>query len=81
MVDHIIAKIILGQIRHFIGIAGGALVSHGLLTSDQGQQFDGALLALVPLAFSAYDKWQANNAANTAILAAAKGAKGDGSPD
>lgn len=69
MFDSIIAKIILGWIRHMVGMAGAVMVSHGYLSADQGQQFAGAVMVIVPLLFSAWDKFQAQQAKNAAILA------------
>jgi len=80
MLDHIISKVILGWLRHLIGAAGGALVGAGLFDQDQSQQFQGALMILVPLLFSAYDKWSAQQKANQAILATAKVSAVTGSP-
>lgn len=69
MFDSIIAKIVLGWIRHFVSMGGTALVAHGYLTLSQGQEFTGALMTIVPLLFSAYDKFQAQQAAQAKALA------------
>lgn len=72
----LVKNILLGQVRHYVAIAGGSLVTAGYLTKDQGNQLTGAVMVIVPLALSAYDKWQVDNAKKAAILAAAqKGAK------
>ena len=60
--DSIITKVVLGWARHAIGMGAAALVAKGYLTADQGSELTGALIALVPLAFSAYDKWHATKA-------------------
>jgi len=60
--DSIITKVILGWARHFIGMGAAALVAHGYLDGAQGDELVGGLVALVPLAFSAYDKWHAMQA-------------------
>jgi len=68
MFDHIITKVLLGWVRHLISGFGGSLVAQGLLTQDQSNQAVGAVMILVPLMFSAYDKFQAKQAADQAIL-------------
>jgi hypothetical protein len=68
MFDSLISKVVLGWIRHFIGMGAALLVAHGYWTSSQGDQALGAIMALVPLAFSAYDKWHALQVKNTALL-------------
>lgn len=60
--DNIITKIVLGWARHFIAMGAAALVAKGYLDGAQGDELTGALIALVPLAFSAYDKWHAQQA-------------------
>lgn len=80
MFDSIIAKIVLGWIRHAV-LGFGALLAHkGLLTSDQATTFTGAIMVIVPLAFSAYDKWQAQQKQNAAVLAAAQSNVVQGKP-
>lgn len=75
MLDSIISKVVLGWIRHAVLGFGAVLVKQGLETQSEANQLTGALMVIVPLAFSAYDKWQAQQKANAAILAAAKGNK------
>ena len=70
MFDSIITKVILGWIRHMVGVAGGGLVTSGLLTSDQANQAVGAVMVIVPLAFSAYDKYQAQQSTAKAVQGA-----------
>lgn len=80
MFDHLISKVVLGWIRHLIGMAGAALASDGYFTADQSMQFEGALMILVPLLFSAYDKWQAQNQQNQAVLKTAAASASTASP-
>ena len=68
MLDNIISKVILGWIRHAITAFGAGLVTHGYLTTDQDQQAIGALMTLVPILFSAYDKWHAAASKQAALL-------------
>lgn len=75
MFDAIIAKVVLGWIRTGVAASAGGLVAHGYLTSSENQQFVGAVMTLVPLMFSAYDKWHAEQSKNAAILAASKSEK------
>lgn len=72
LLDHVIARIVLGQIRHWVTVLGASLVTKGLLTSDQNNQMIGAVMVVVPLLFSAYDKMQAQKAKDAAVLAAAQ---------
>ncbi len=60
--DSIVTKVILGWVRHAIAMGAAALVTKGYLDGAQGDELTGALVALVPLAFSAYDKWHAMQA-------------------
>lgn len=59
MLDNLVGKVILGWVRHFLSGATLTLVAHGYWTNDQQQQAVGAILTLLPLALSAYDKWNA----------------------
>ena len=76
MFDSIISKVVLGWIRHGVLGLGAIVVRDGYLSADQGAQLTGAIMVIVPLAFSAYDKWQAQNAKDKAVIAAATAAKG-----
>lgn len=60
--DGIMGNVIMGWVRHLIGIAAGALVAKGLFDHAQAEEFSGAIATLVPLAFSAMDKMQARRA-------------------
>jgi hypothetical protein len=53
----LIKEIIFGQIRHAATLAGGALVTHGLVNSSGAQQFTGAVMALAGVGWSIGDKW------------------------
>lgn len=68
----LVKNILLGQVRHYVGLLGIWLVKDGLLDNSQATQMTGAIMVIVPLALSAYDKWQAIQAKNAAILAAAQ---------
>lgn len=57
----LIGKITLGIIRHFVGQFGAGLVTQGLLTNTEATQGVGAVMVLISLGFSAYDKWQAHS--------------------
>ena len=72
MFQELLGKIALGWIRHAVMGLGVWLVHSGLLTSSQSDQATGALMILVPLAFSALDKFEALQARNNAILKAAE---------
>jgi len=65
--DNIISKVILGLIRHILTTAGGGLVAHGLVTGQQWSDVVGAIMVIVPVMFSAYDKWQAEQARSAAV--------------
>ncbi|MEY4863757.1 MAG: hypothetical protein RLZ51_1852 [Pseudomonadota bacterium] len=48
--------LILAISRHLATTAGGALASYGVITSGQVETVSGALLTLVGVALSAWDK-------------------------
>lgn len=52
-------KILAGLARHGLTWLGGYLVSQGWLTDDQSTQAIGAVVALAGIAWSAYEKHQA----------------------
>jgi hypothetical protein len=71
VLDSVVAKVVLGIIRHMITTWGGTLVAKGLMTQSQETQAIGAIMVVVPIGFSIYDKMQAQQAA----AAAKQGAK------
>lgn len=71
MLDDLLSKIILGWVRHLVSGLGGYLLAHGYLDAQQSDQMTGAVLVLLPLLLSAYQKWDAQNKANAKIIAAA----------
>lgn len=71
--DNIVGNIVLGIVRHGVTAFGGWLLANGLIDKASDQQLEGALLTLVPIGFSVWDKWQAKQKADAAIIAAAKG--------
>lgn len=75
MFQDILGRIALGWLRHGVSVFGGYMVAHGLLTAAQSEQASGALLTLLPLMFSALDKYQQQQAANSALLKAAQEAQ------
>jgi deferrochelatase/peroxidase EfeB len=48
--------LIMGLARHLLTAAGGALVTYGYMDASQGQALSGALLTLVGVGFSVWDK-------------------------
>jgi len=54
--DSLIGKIALAVLRHAVGSASAGLVVAGYLTKDQDQQAIGAVMTLITLGFSIYDK-------------------------
>lgn len=54
-----VSDIIGGVVRHVVTSAGGGLVAHGLINSDQLTQVAGALALIAGIAWSAYQKYQA----------------------
>lgn len=69
-------KILLGQLRHWVTVFGAGLATQGYWTNDQANQAEGAIMVLIPLALSAYDKWKAQQTTNAAIVTATvKGAQ------
>jgi hypothetical protein len=58
----IIGNIFLGFIRHMVSAAFGGMLAHGLITQSQDEQSIGAVMVLITVGFSAYDKIQAKSA-------------------
>lgn len=58
ILDSVVSKVVLGIIRHAVTAWGGTLVAKGLASSDQINQIVGAIMVIVPIAFSIYDKMQ-----------------------
>jgi len=64
----ILGNIALGVLRHFVTTAAGGLVANGYLTHDQAQQGAGAVMVIVALGFSVYDKMKARAAQQAALM-------------
>ena len=64
-----VSDIIGGVVRHIVTSAGGGLVAHGLINSDQLTQIAGASALIVGICWSAYQKYQANKPAPNPNLA------------
>ena len=58
-----VSDILGGVVRHVVTSAGGGLVAHGLINSDQLTQLAGALALIAGIAWSACQKYQANKPA------------------
>lgn len=58
-----VSDILGGVVRHLVTSAGGGLVAHGFINSDQLTQLAGAAALVVGIAWSAYQKYQANRPA------------------
>jgi len=58
--NSIAGKILLGVIRHFVTGAFAGVVAHGYMTKDQNQQAIGAVMVLLTIGLSAYDKIQSH---------------------
>lgn len=52
-------EVILGIIRHLLTAGGGVLVSNGILEAGQVETAVGAVLALVGIVWSVWDKKKA----------------------
>ena len=59
----------LGILRHVLTAAGGALVTNGILTGGQLQDAVGAVVVLVGIGFSLYNKMNQRHALAAASLA------------
>lgn len=70
--EALLGRIALGWIRHGVGMFGAYMLAHGYWTSSQSAQATGALITLIPLLFSAIDKFEAESAKNKALLKAAQ---------
>lgn len=72
ILDGVVAKVVLGIIRHVVAGWGASLVTQGLASQDQVNQIVGAIMVIVPIGFSIYDKMQAQSAAKAAVLKGAQ---------
>jgi hypothetical protein len=59
----LILRLAFAGIKKLLSIGGGALVTDGILTSDQNSQAIGAVMTLVGIAWEAYQTWQTHKAA------------------
>lgn len=48
--------ILMGQVRHYVTIAGTSLVTNGLIGGSDVEAFSGAVMVLLSLALSAFSK-------------------------
>jgi hypothetical protein len=67
--DSLVGKVVNGWLRHFIGIGAGCLATHGLITHAQSQEVVGAVMTLLPIVWSAYSKWSAQQKLHDAEIA------------
>jgi hypothetical protein len=51
-------QLLLGQARHFLTALGASFATAGILTNDEVQAAVAALIALISIAFSAWDKFK-----------------------
>ena len=51
-------QLLLGQLRHLLTAAGASLAADGWLTGDEVQTAVAALVALISIALSAWDKYK-----------------------
>jgi hypothetical protein len=58
-------KILLGTLRHFLTVSGGGLVATGYLDDAGLQQAIGAIITIVGIAWSVYDKRRVHVPAST----------------
>ena len=63
MNSDMISDILGGIVRHAVTTAGGALVTNGVINSDQLSQVAGALALIAGIAWSAWQKYQSNKPA------------------
>ena len=56
MINDQIKATLLGLVRHFLTVAGGGLVANGYLGNDDLSTVVGAAVAVIGVAWSAYDK-------------------------
>lgn len=70
--NSLVGSIFMGWVRHAVTAFGAGLVTNGYLSAAQDQQVVGAILVIIPIALSGYQKYSAKAKANAAILAAAQ---------
>ena len=51
-----LTPIIMGQLRHYVGLAGASLATAGYMAGSDVQAFSGAVMALLALVLSAISK-------------------------
>lgn len=54
--NNLFSNIVAGLLRHALTYGGGMLVSAGYLDADQNSQIVGAVLTIIGVAWSAYQK-------------------------
>lgn len=62
--------VVLGIIRHVLTTGAGALVADGLMTGSEASDGVGAIVVLIGIGWSAYDKWQRAKAAAALAITA-----------
>lgn len=62
MFQTLLANIVTGFIRHSLTTLGGGLVASGYISSDQDSQAIGAILTVLGIAWSAWQKYKAQPA-------------------
>ena len=58
MTSAFLQPLLMAVARHLATAAGGALAANGMIAASEAQTVSGAILALVGVAFSAYDKYK-----------------------
>lgn len=71
MFQSLFAKIAWGIIRHTITTLGGGLVADGVLSNDENSQLVGAVMTVLGIAWSGYEKYKAHKNAVVATPAPA----------
>lgn len=71
--DDVTKQAVLSAIRSLLAVAGGALATHGLISSDAANEAIGALMVIIPVVWGVWDKYHAEVKTQTRIAEALKG--------
>jgi uncharacterized membrane protein YebE (DUF533 family) len=60
--NSLIIKLLFAGVKKLLSVGGGALVTNGVISSDQNQQVVGAIMTILGVAWEAYQAYQQHKA-------------------
>lgn len=66
MFQSLILKIVMAGAKKLLSLGGGALVTDGLITSDQSAQLLGSVMTILSIGWEAVQIWQSHKAVKAA---------------